>query len=136
MAPLSPGDGNTSAMYAGSYDNGAGGSPVANRGSPAKAFTPSDGLRAFADNASVIVEPPAGTALNAVASTLLNVKSVRLEGASVTSKQVHAFCDHIELLIRSRVYDAQTFTLLTDPQSIMARACCRLEDGMGSLSHH
>ena len=110
-------------MYAGSYDNGAGGSPVANRGSPAKAFTPSkpgDGLRAFADNASVMVEPPAGTALNAVASTLLNVKSVRLEGASVTSKQVHAFCDHIELLIRSRVYDAQTFTLLTDPQSIMA----------------
>ena len=83
MAPLSPGDGNTSAMYAGSYDNGAGGSPVANRGSPSKAFTPSkpgDGLRAFADNASVMVEPPAGTALNAVASTLLNVKSVRLEG--------------------------------------------------------
>jgi hypothetical protein len=34
-------------------------------------------------------------------------------------KQVHAFCDHVELLIRARVYDAQTFTLLTDPQSIM-----------------
>ena len=32
---------------------------------------------------------------------------------------LHAFCDHIELLIRSRVNDAQTFTLLTDPQSIM-----------------
>ena len=110
-------------MYAGSYDSGAGGSPAANEGSPVRNFTPSkpgDGLRAFADNASVMMELPAGTALNAVASTLLNVKSMRLEGASVTSKQVHAFCDHIELLIRSRVYDAQTFTLLTDPQSIMA----------------
>ena len=42
MAPLSPGDGNTSALYAGSYDNGAGGSPVTNRGSPVKAFTPSN----------------------------------------------------------------------------------------------
>jgi hypothetical protein len=43
-----------------------------------------------------------------------------LEGASLTPKQVHAFCDHVELLIRARLYDAQTFTLLTDPQSIMA----------------
>jgi hypothetical protein len=40
--------------------------------------------------------------------------------ASLTPKQVHAFCYHVELLIRARVYDAQTFTLLTDPQSIMA----------------
>ena len=38
----------------------------------------------------------------------------------MTSKYVHAFCDQIELLIRSRVYDVQTFTLLTDPLSIMA----------------
>ena len=45
---------------------------------------------------------------------------MRLEGASLTPKQVHAFCDHVELLILARVYDAQTFTLLTDPQSIMA----------------
>ena len=29
-------------------------------------------------------------------------------------------CNHVELLIRARLYDAQTFTLLTDPQSIMA----------------
>ena len=40
------------------------------------------------DNASVMLEPPAGTALNAVASTLLNVK---------------CFCDHIEPLIRSPI---------------------------------
>ena len=53
MAPLSSGDGNTSAMYAGSYDNA---------------------------NASVMAESPAGNALNAVASTLLNAKAVRLEG--------------------------------------------------------
>ncbi len=61
-----------------------------------------------------------GDALTAVASILLNAKAVRLEGASLTSKQVHVFCDHVELLIRDRVYDSQTFTLLTDPQSIMA----------------
>ena len=45
------------------------------------------------------------SALTAVASTLLNAKAVRLEGASLTPKQVHAFCDHVELLIRARVYD-------------------------------
>jgi hypothetical protein len=77
-------------------------------------------LRAFAGNASVIFVNPSGDALTAVASTRLNAKAVRLEGASLTPKQVHAFCDHVELLIRGRVYDAQTFTLLTDPQSIMA----------------
>jgi hypothetical protein len=46
-----------------------------------RTFTPSkpgDGLRAFADNASVMVDSPAGNALNAVASTLLNAKAVRL----------------------------------------------------------
>jgi hypothetical protein len=63
---------------------------------------------------------PSGDALTTVASTLLNAKAVRLEGASLTPKQVHAFYDHVELLIRARVYDAQTFTLLTDPQPIMA----------------
>jgi hypothetical protein len=77
-------------------------------------------LRAFADNASVTVGNPAGDALTAVASTFLNAKAVRLEGASLTPKQVYAFCDHVELLICARVYDAQTFTLLRDPQSIMA----------------
>ena len=63
---------------------------------------------------------PSGDELTAVVSTLLNAKAVCLEGASLTPKQVHAFCDHVELLIRALVYDAQTFTLLTDPQSIMA----------------
>jgi hypothetical protein len=53
-----------------------------------------------------------GHSLTTVVSTLLN--------ASLTPKQVHAFYDHVELLIRARVYDAQTFTLLTDPQPIMA----------------
>ena len=88
-------------MYAGSYDNGAGGSLVANRGSSVRTFTPSkpgDGLCAFA-----------GNVLDAVASTLFKAKAVLLEGASVTSKHVHAFCDHIELLIRSGMNDAQTF---------------------------
>ena len=69
-----------------------------------------DGLRTFADNASVTLVNPSGDALTTVASTLLNAKAVRLEGASLTPKQVHAFS----------VYDTQTFTLLTDPQSIMA----------------
>ena len=108
--------GSTSPMNAASGNRGAVDTPAANQGPLGRTFTPSkpgDGLRAFVDNASV-------TALTAVASTLLNAKAVRLEGASLTPKQVHAFCDHVELLIRARVYDAQTFTLLTDPQSIMA----------------
>ncbi len=59
-------------------------------------------------------------------------------------KQVHAFCDHAELLIRARVYDAQTFTLLTDPQSIMgiglrfmtSKVMERVpEGGLGGLPH-
>ena len=87
------------------------------RGTPSK---PGDGLRAFTDDASITAINPSGDALTTVASTLLNAKSVRLEGASLTPKQVHAFCDHVELLIRARVYDKHTFTLLTDPQSIMA----------------
>jgi len=94
-----------------------------NQGPLGRTFTPSkpgDGLRVFADNASVTVVNPSGDALTAVASTLLNAKAVRIEGASLTPKQVHAFCDHVELLIRAHVYDAQTFTLLTDPQSIMS----------------
>ena len=78
-----------------------------------------DGLRTFADNASVTLVNPSGDVLTTVASTLLNAKAVRLEGASLTPKQVHAFCNHVELLIRARVYDTQTFTC-TDPQSIMA----------------
>jgi hypothetical protein len=81
-------------------------------------------FQAFADNASVTVVNPSGDALTTVASTLLNAKAVRLEGASLTPKQVHAFCDHVDLLIRAHVYDAQTFTLLTDPQSIMAISLC------------
>jgi len=64
---------------------------------------------------SVTVINLSGDALTAVASTLLNEKAVRLEVASLTPKQVHAFCDHVELLICARVYDAQIFTLLTDP---------------------
>ena len=101
---MSPDDGNTSALYAGSYDNGDSGSPDTNRGSSVRPFTPSkpgDGLRAFAGDASVMMESPAGNALTAVASTLLNAKTVRLESASLTPKQVHAFCDHVELLIRA-----------------------------------
>ena len=96
---------------------------AANQGPLGRTFTPSkpgDGLRAFADNASITVVNSSGDVLTAVASTLLNAKAVRLEGASLTPKQVHAFCDHVELLIRACMYDAQTFTLLTDPQSIMA----------------
>ena len=122
-ALMSPGVGSYSPMYAASGNRGAVDTPAANQGPLGRTFTPSkpgDGLRAFADNASVTVVNSSGDALTAVASTLLNAKAVRLEGASLTPKQVHAFCDHVELLIRARVYDAQTFTLLTDPQSIMA----------------
>jgi hypothetical protein len=53
-------------------------------------------------------------------AVLLNVKPARLDGASLTARQVHAFCSHLEVLLRSRVFDPQTFTLLTNPQSIMA----------------
>jgi hypothetical protein len=60
----------------------------------------------FADNALVTVGNSSGDALPAVATTLLNAKVMRLEGDSLTAKQVHAFCDHVELLIRARVYDA------------------------------
>jgi len=70
------------------------------RGSLARSFTdskPGDGLLAFADNASVTVVNPSGDALTTVASILLNAKVVRLENASLTLKQVHAFCDHVEL---------------------------------------
>ena len=49
---------------------------------------------------------------------------VRLEGASLTSKQVHAFCDHIDQLVRTRIFDSQTFTLLATPQSITAIGLC------------
>ena len=76
-------------MYAASGDRGVVGTTAANRGSLARSSTPSkpgDGLRAFADNASVIVVNPAGDVLTAVASTLLNAKIVRLEGASLTPK--------------------------------------------------
>ena len=100
---MSPSMGSISPMYAASGNRGAVDTPAANHG-----------LRAFAGDASVTVANPSGDAFTAVASTLLNAK------ASLTPKQVHAFCGHVELLIRARVYDAQTFTLLTDPQSIMA----------------
>jgi hypothetical protein len=88
-----------------------------------KSFTPSkpgDGLRAFAVEASATTQLPANDTLQAVHGALLSVKPVRLDGASLTARQVHAFCDHLEVLLRSRVFDPQTFTLLTDPQSIMA----------------
>ena len=55
---------------------------------------------AFANNALVTVVNPS-----------------QLEGRA---SRVHPFCDHVELLIRARVYDAEIFTLLTDPPSIMA----------------
>jgi hypothetical protein len=58
---------------------------------------------------------PANDTLQAVHGALLSAKPVRLDGAFLTARQVHAFCDHLEVLLRSRV-----FTLLTDPQSIMA----------------
>jgi hypothetical protein len=85
-----------------------------NRGSLSRSFTPSK------PGDAVTGINPSGDALTSVASTLLNAKAVSLEGASLIPKQVHAFCDHVELVIRARVYDEQTFTLLTDSQSIMA----------------
>jgi hypothetical protein len=111
---MSPGLGSTSPMYAASGDRGASGTPAANIHS----------FQALAGNVSVTVVNPSGDALTTVASILLNAKAVRLEGASLTPKQVHAFCDHVDLLIRAHVNDAQTFTLLTDPQSIVAISLC------------
>ena len=69
---------------------------------------------------SATTQLPANNTLQAVHGALLSVKPVRLDGASLTARQVHAFCDHLEVLLRSRVFDPQTFTLLTDPQTIMA----------------
>ena len=86
-------------------------------------FTPSklgEGLHAFTGDSAVSPARPAGDALAVVAGAVLGTKPVRLEGATLTSKQVHAFCDHIDQLVRARVFDSQTFTLLTTPQSIMA----------------
>ena len=83
-------------------------------------LTPGDGACTPHPTSAVMVEHPTGDAITAVASTLLNTKSVRLERASLTPKQMHAFCDHAKVLIRARVLDRETFTLLTDPQSIMA----------------
>ena len=99
--------------------------PVANRGSAVRSFTPSKpgyGLRAFADNALVTVESPAGNALTAVASTLLNAKAVHLEGASLTPKQVHAFCDHVDAVDGPLVNHGDR-PALYDLQSHGARAC-------------
>ena len=113
-------------------------------------FTPSKlgvGLRAFADNASVTVVNCSGNVLTAVASTLLNAKVARLEGASLTSKQVHAFCDHVELLIRARVLCADLHVVdgpaihhgdrpaIHDLQSHGTRTSPRLEGGLGGLPH-
>jgi hypothetical protein len=93
--------------------------PYPTLGAPAKSFTPSkpgDGLRAFAVEAT---QPPVSDTLHAVHGVLINVKPVRLDGASLTARQVHAFCDHLEVLLWSRVFDPQTFTLLADRQSIV-----------------
>jgi hypothetical protein len=114
-------------MYALSHGGGAGNSFSATRGptsnTASKSFTrskPGDGLRTFAVEASAATQPPASDTLQAVHGVLLNVKPVRLDGASLTARQVHAFCDRLEVLFQSRVFDPQTLTLLTDPQSIMA----------------
>ena len=109
-------------MYALSHVGGAGDSSSATRGptcnTVSKSFTPSkpgNGLRTFAVEASAPTQPPANDTLQAVHGALLSVKPVRLDGASLTARQVYAFCDHLEVLLRLRVFDPQTFTLLTDP---------------------
>jgi len=60
-------------MYAASGDRGVDGT-TAEGHLQGPSHLPSHGLRAFADNASVIVVNPSGDALTAVASTLLNTK--------------------------------------------------------------
>jgi hypothetical protein len=74
-------------------------------------------LCAFAVEASATTQSPASDTLH---GALLNVKPVRLDGASLTALQVRSFCGYLEVLLRSQVYDPQIFTLLTDPQTIMA----------------
>ena len=88
-----------------------------------KPFTPSkpgDGLRAFADDAATIPAPLGGNALlGGIVPSLHKVKPVSFKWASLTTKQVQAFCDHIEIPLRARACDAHTFTLLTDSQFII-----------------
>ena len=109
-------------MYASSNSGGVGDTPIINRGvtgsTTMKPFTPSkpgEGLHAFEGDSALSPARPAGDALAVVAGAVLGTKPVRLEGATLTSKQVHAFCDHINQLVRARVFDTQTFTLLTTP---------------------
>ena len=71
---------------------------------PASSFTtskPGEGLRAFTGDALVSTARPAGNALAEVAGAVLDMKPVRLEGTSLTPKQVHAFRDHIDQLVRA-----------------------------------
>ena len=107
-------------MYASSNSGGVNDTPIINRGvtgsTTVRPFTPSklgEGLHAFAGDSAVSPARLAGDALAVVAGAVLGTKPVR-------SKQIHAFCDHIDQLVRVRVFDSQTFTLLTTPQSIMA----------------
>ena len=60
----------------------------------------------------VSTDRPAGDVLAVVAGVRGR------EGASLTPKQVKAFCDHIDQLVQARVFDTQTFTLLITPPSI------------------
>jgi len=47
-------------------------------------------------------------------------KPSKPDEASSTARQAYAFCDHLEVLLPSRLLDPQTFALLTDPQSVYA----------------
>ena len=67
-------------------------------------------MRDFADEASVVVENPAGDALTADVDAVLNTKPVRLEGTSLSTMQVHAFCVYIDYLVRVRDYDTRTLS--------------------------
>ena len=127
VTPLSPDAGYTDPMYASSNSGGVNDTPIINRGvtgsTAVKPFISSklgEGLHAFAGDSAVLPARPADDALVVVAGAVLGTKPVRLDGTTLTSKQVHAFCDHIDQLIRARVFDSHTFTLLTTPQSIMA----------------
>ena len=98
--------GYTDPMYASSHGGGVGDTPIINRGvtgnTTMKPFTsskPGEGLHAFVGDSAVSTARPAGDALAVVAGAVLDTKPVRLEGDTLTSKQVHAFCDHIDQLV-------------------------------------
>ena len=110
------------------------------RGSLARSFTPSKpghGLRAFADNASVIVVNPSGDALTVVASTLLNTKVLvwpqsKTMLSAITSSS--SFVPACTMRRPSRCWRTHNPSRRSACASWPPKAW--LEDALGGLPHH